>query len=251
MGTLKNKLGSPLRKILHMAGYSLSKRNLPSNLPPDYSDFERKLYLDVSSYTMTPSERIISLARSVEYVVEREIPGALVECGVWRGGSMMAVAKTLMRLGRPDRDLYLFDTYEGMTAPSTFDVSYTGVTASDVLARDEKWCFASLEDVRANLVKTGYPESRLHFVKGRVEETLPDQAPDQIALLRLDTDFYESTCHELKTLYPRLVSTGVLVLDDYGEWLGVRKACDEYFSSSGHSILLNRIDFSARIGVKL
>ena len=91
---------------------------------------------------------------------------------------------------------------------------------------------------------------RIHFIRGRVEDTIPAQAPARIALLRLDTDFYESTKHELIHLFPRLVPNGVLILDDYGHWQGARKAVDEYFEDNPCRILLNRIDFAARIGIK-
>ena len=91
---------------------------------------------------------------------------------------------------------------------------------------------------------------RVEFVQGRVENTLPAAAPPEIALLRLDTDWYESTRHELEHLYPRLVDGGVLIVDDYGYWQGARQAVDEYFGETGEAILLNRIDDTGRIAVK-
>jgi O-methyltransferase len=95
---------------------------------------------------------------------------------------------------------------------------------------------------------TQYEPARLHFIQGDVMETLPKDAPSEIAVLRLDTDWYESTRHELIHLYPRLVVGGVLIIDDYGHLLGARKATDEYLD--GHRILLDRIDYSARIAIK-
>jgi hypothetical protein len=74
--------------------------------------------------------------------------------------------------------------------------------------------------------------------------------PEQIAVLRLDTDFYESTRHELRHLYPRLVHGGVLIIDDYGHWAGARKAVDEYIAEEGIRLLLNRIDYTGRIAIK-
>jgi len=96
----------------------------------------------------------------------------------------------------------------------------------------------------------GYPEQQIHFVEGLVEETLPAEAPEEIALLRLDTDWYSSTKHELEQLYPRLAPGGVLILDDYGHWQGARRAVDEYFAENQITLLLNRVDSTARIGVK-
>jgi len=97
---------------------------------------------------------------------------------------------------------------------------------------------------------TGYPEDQVIFIKGRVEDTIPQTVPEQIALLRLDTDWYESTYHELIHLYPRLVNRGILILDDYGYWQGARKAVDTYFQENKVGMYLHRVDESARIGVK-
>jgi len=222
--------------------------------PVDFEEADRELYRRVGAYTMTTPARVYALVRATEYVTARRIPGALVECGVWRGGSMMAVALTLLRLGVTDRELYLFDTFSGMTPPTEEDVRSSGERAADLLETEERdadvWAIASLDDVRNAVLSVGYPEERIHFVEGPVEETLPSQAPEQIALLRLDTDWYASTKHELVHLYPRLSSGGVLLLDDYGYWQGARKAVDEYVDANGLQLLLNRIDNTARLAVK-
>jgi O-methyltransferase len=222
--------------------------------PLDFEQADIELYRRVDDYTMTTPPRIYALARAVEYVAAREIPGAIVECGVWRGGSMMAAALTLLRLGVIDRDLYLFDTFMGMTPPSDEDVRGSGERAADLLAAEgpesDIWAIASLEDVRDAVLGVGYPVERIHFVKGPVEETLPARAPDEIALLRLDTDWYASTKHELVHLYPRLARGGVLILDDYGYWQGARRAVDEYLSERNVPLLLNRIDNTGRLALK-
>jgi O-methyltransferase len=222
--------------------------------PLDFEQPDIELCLRVAPYTMTTPARIYSLVRAVEYVVGRTLPGALVECGVWRGGSMMAAALTLLRLGVTDRDLYLFDTFTGMTAPSNEDVKRSGERAADLLAEESPdsdiWAIAPIDEVRKAVLGVGYPEERIHFVQGPVEETLPAHAPDEIALLRLDTDWYSSTKHELVHLYPRLISGGILILDDYGYWQGARRAVDEYISENGLTLLLNRIDNTARSSIK-
>ena len=222
--------------------------------PVDFGEDDAALCRRVAPYTMTTPPRVYALVRAVEYVVARGIRGAFVECGVWRGGSMMAAALTLLRLGVTDRELYLFDTYEGMTPPTDFDVKPGGERAADLLETEPRdsdvWAIASLEDVREAVLGVGYPEERIHFVKGAVENTLPEAAPALIALLRLDTDWYESTRHELVHLYPRLVAGGVLILDDYGYWQGARKAVDEYFARHDAPLLLNRIDHTGRVALK-
>lgn len=211
----------------------------------------------VDAFTMTSIERRFHLLSAVRHVKRRKIPGALVECGVWRGGSMMLVAQELRRLGDVSRDLVLFDTFAGMPPPDAVDVDAAGRSAERRLAEDadrkdesKVWAVASRSDVEANLATTGYPTERLHFVEGMVEETIPARAPAEIALLRLDTDWYESTRHELEHLWPRLVRGGVLIIDDYGYWQGARKAVDEYFASSQEPVLLHRIDDTGRGAVK-
>lgn len=207
----------------------------------------------VAPFTMTSLERLTATIDAVEYVAAAAIPGAIVECGVWRGGSMMAAALTLLRLGH-ERDLYLYDTFEGMTPPTKHDVDLFGVPAAERL-RDEPrtddnlwWCSASLDDVCANIASTGYPAARVHYVQGPVEETIPGTVPDQISILRLDTDWYESTLHELEQLYPVLTPGGVLIIDDYGHHAGCKKAVDEYFAET--PVFFARTDYSGRTIVK-
>jgi O-methyltransferase len=208
-------------------------------------------------YTMTSIERRFHLLNAVRYLVRHQIPGAIVECGVWRGGSMMLAAGTLLSLGVCDRDLHLFDTYTGMPPPAALDVDFEGKRAGERMQADAEtrseslvWAIASLREVTKNMVDTGYPANLLHYVEGRVEETLPKAAPERIALLRLDTDWYESTHHELIHLYPRLVRGGVLIIDDYGYWKGARKAVDEFLAVLPEPVLLHRIDDTGRAVVK-
>src|ERR1022692_4264887 len=168
----------------------------------------------------------------------------------------MVVTCTLISLQRDDRILWLYDTFAGMTAPGSDDIGFDGVAACAefdrrrISANSSTWAAATLDDVRENLASTGYPARRLRFVEGPVEQTIPRELPHTISILRLDTDWYASTRHELEHLYPRLVPGGVLIIDDYGHWRGSRKATDEYFAQAGARPLLNRIDYSARIMVK-
>jgi len=186
----------------------------------------------VAPYTMTDAVRITGLISETERVALSGIPGDFVECGVWRGGSMMAIALVLQHLGITDRDLYMFDTYTGMTEPEPVDVDLHGRAAMDPKAGgfDPAGCTASLAMVQANMSTMGYPPENLRYVKGDVMETLPVQAPERIALLHLDTDWYKSTRHELDQLFPRVEPGGCIVIDDYGHWAGARKATDEYLA---------------------
>lgn len=220
--------------------------------PPDFRNDEAEIIREVRPWTMTSAERIYALIQAVRYVSASDIAGDIVECGVWKGGSMAAIARTLLQLQDVKRDLYLFDTFEGMPEPTTKDIDYSGKSAAEVLREDSgtRCAEAPLERVKEVLYGTGYPRERIHFVRGRVEETIPASAPDSISLLRLDTDWYASTKHELVHLFPRLAHAGVIIIDDYGHWKGSREACDEYFTQNRIPILLNRIDYTGRIALK-
>jgi hypothetical protein len=223
---------------------------------PDVSDVEYAIMERVAPFTMTSVERQLALIRAVHYLVRHRIEGCLVECGVWRGGSVMAVALALMNEGAADREIYLYDTFEGMSPPKDVDRAFDGTLAQAYLDWDPTragvmWGVASLVEARGNVASVGYPNELLHFVKGTVEETLPAAAPrGPIALLRLDTDWYDSTRHELIHLFPRLCPGGVLIIDDYGHWEGARKAVDEYFGAMGKPFFLHRIDYTGRLLVK-
>jgi O-methyltransferase len=219
---------------------------------------DRAIVAAALPHTMTGATRLQALVDAVRHCEARGLPGAFAECGVWRGGSVLAAILTLQALGA-ERDLWLYDTFEGMTAPTEHDVSAFDPPARETyeaaLARGETpWpeLFggddAGEAAVRARLEATGYPPGRLHLVKGPVEQTIPGRAPEQLALLRLDTDWYESTRHELEHLWPRLVPGGVLIVDDYGHWQGARRAVDEFFG--GSPPLLQRVDYTCRMAVK-
>lgn len=223
----------------------------------DFSDADVELIQSLKPFTMTDPMRVHAMIEAVRYVARYNLPGEIVECGVWRGGSMMAAAKILISLGRQNYTLRLFDTFEGMSKPTDWDVSRRGTSAMEEFERKKlsddssDWCKVEVETVKQNLLSTGYDPGRIILVKGKVEDTLPQHAPHKIALLRLDTDFYESTRHELVHLYPLLVRGGIIIVDDYGRWRGSQKATDEYLQQTGTQLFLSRVDYTARIGVKL
>lgn len=233
------------------------KRERAVKLPADFDEETTRIFNAVNPYTMTSPERIAALVEAVRYVVANEIPGDFVECGVWRGGSSMAAALALKELGDESRELWLYDTYEGMSAPTEEDVDIAGQTAEKKFTQRQltedssEWCRSPIDDVRQNLQSTGYPADKMHFIKGKVEETIPGEMPaGPIGILRLDTDWYESTRHEMEHLYSRLVKNGVLILDDYGYWQGARKAVDEYFAAHGIRPLMGRVDTDGRMLLK-
>lgn len=185
------------------------------------------------------------------------IPGDFVECGVWRGGNGILAKKVFEHLGS-NKNVWMFDTFEGMTAPTSVDVAAkTQLSAEGHFLDSQKdthneWCFASLDDVQKNCADAGLNVNSFKFIKGDVCETLktPKNIPAEISVLRLDTDWYESTKAELEVLYPRLSDKGVLIIDDYGHWEGAKKAVDEYFSSQDYKPLFNVIDRTGRSAIK-
>ncbi|WOD43984.1 TylF/MycF/NovP-related O-methyltransferase [Hwangdonia lutea] len=243
---LKSKIKNIFRKP------QSSKTEINPNKELDYSDFENKIVDITAEFTMTSSERIVSLIRALNYVVNNNINGAIVECGVWKGGSIMAVLHTMNNL-KNIRDIYLYDTFEGMTEPKDIDLSVKGDSAKEIYQDSNgNWCFSSLEEVKKNVFSINYPIEKLHFIKGKVEETIPDSnTPDKIAVLRLDTDWYESTKHEMIHLFPNIVKGGIIIIDDYGHWSGCKKAVDEYLKENNIKLFLSRVDYTCRIGVKM
>ncbi|MEL6793838.1 MAG: TylF/MycF/NovP-related O-methyltransferase, partial [Pseudomonadota bacterium] len=193
--------------------------------PDEYPDFA-EIWREARPYTMTSPERGFALYQAVVAALDNDVPGAFVECGVWRGGSAMIMAATLKRRNAR-RKLYLFDTYEGMTEPGERDVDFQGNTAADLMAGSKGdrvaelvVASADIDGVRAAVASTGYDMEDVVFVKGDVRETLGATETGSIALLRLDTDFYDSTLAELETLWPRLERSGLYIIDDYGHWKG-------------------------------
>lgn len=237
-------------------GYEIVRTGGPVQLPVDFDSLHRDIYAKVKDWTMTSPQRIYSLIEAVKYVAINDIPGAIVECGVWKGGSMMAAAETLLRMKNSTRELFLYDTFEGMPEPGEEDRTAIGESASGLMAgntdkeKNTVWAYSTLATVQTGMKSTGYPADCIHYVRGKVEDTIPGTMPGGIALLRLDTDWYESTKHELLHLFPLLTAGGVLILDDYGHWQGARKAVDEYFGQHRQPILLNRIDETGRIAIK-
>jgi hypothetical protein len=245
-----------LNRVLQRAADMVSPS--PAQAPPkgdhDLEPETLELWELVKSRTMTSMLRIDALRNSVEHVERNSIPGAVVECGVWRGGSIMAAALTLLKLGAT-RPLWLYDTFEGMPPPSAVDIDYQGRSAAELMAVEAPdtsliWAKSSLDDVKAGMSETGYPSDLVTYVVGAVESTIPERIPDEIALLRIDTDWYSSTYHELVHLWPRLSPGGILIIDDFGFWAGARQAVEQYFAEMKLHPFLHRIDETGRLVIK-
>lgn len=256
MSSFNLKLKRLINSITGYFGYAIIKIN-DTQLPVEASDNDKNIMSLVRPYTMTSSDRIWSLISSMNYINEANVLGDIVECGVWRGGSAMVIASKLNEFGRLDKKIWLYDTFQGMTEPSKFDVEEnSAISAKELLLNSKKqegnnvWCLASKDDVINNLSKTSFPLDLVEIIEGDVALTLDTKYPEKIALLRLDTDWYESTRKELEILFPRLAVGGVCIIDDYGHWQGARKAVDEYLNKNNIKVLMHKIDHTGRVFIK-
>ncbi|MBR0697501.1 TylF/MycF/NovP-related O-methyltransferase [Bradyrhizobium lablabi] len=240
------------RRVFDRFGLDIARQDAPF-LEPEFREYSAIC----APYTMVSRERLYAQFQAVKYVSEHAIAGDIVECGVWRGGVSMLGALALLARADTTRQIWLYDTFAGMAEPGAEDVSpWDGNNAMRLWTKNRTmehndWCYASIDEVRRNLLSTRYPEDRLTFVKGDVAETLYEQVPDKIAVLRLDTDWYASTKIELEVLFPRLAKGGVLLVDDYGAWSGCKKAVDEYMAAHKIPLMLHRTDYTGRSAIKL
>ena len=185
-------------------------------------------------YAAMSRARLYALVKAVQYVHRNEIPGDVAICGVARGGSALAVARAFRNAGVTDRPIWLYDTFDAPTRPDLDDYQIPEAYVAEIL---EKRC-------------PQYKRDAFIFVKGMVEDTIPQHAPEAISILHLDTDWYESTRHELTHLWPRLSVGGVMLIDDYGCWQGARGAVDEYIEENNLRLLLVPVDYTGRVGIK-
>jgi len=200
----------------------------------DYKDCY-KIFRKVVNYTICNRNRTFATINAVEFIIKNKIDGDLIECGVYKGGQIMAMILTLNQLNE-ERNIYLYDTFDGMPRPEDWEkrLIKNSPKAIEKFNRYKidnhrsSWCKASIEEVEKNISTIKYNSNKVHFIKGMVEDTLPKSNHEKIALLRLDTDFYFSTKIELEMLYPLLDRKGILIVDDYGHWSGAKKAVDEY-----------------------
>lgn len=217
-----------------------------------FADLEQEfipLCESIRRFTMTSIERMYDLYKSVEYLVYADIPGDILECGVWRGGSMMMAAKTILKCGDDGkRKLWLYDTFEGHDEPPADERDIFGVLAIEDFRRREpgQWAKVELREVLQNMLSTGYDPDRMMFVKGKVENTADGHPKEPLALIRLDTDWYPSAAKALAAFWPRLSPGGILIVDDYGHYEGQRRAVDEYFDREDIAVKMTRIDYACR-----
>ena len=229
----------------------VKKKDFWKNNIPEIDQENKDLIEFIGDYSLTPLIRRWTLIKSLHYINKNKMIGDIVECGIWRGGNLFLAKKIQDKYyNEIKRKFYGFDTFEGMPQPSAYDGEKINKIYQSFKDKNEPWTKASLDDVKNSSKKLFSDINQFNFIKGKVEETLLDKKnlPNKISLLRLDTDLYESTKIELEILYPLLVEKGILIIDDYGDFQGCRKAVDEYFLDK--NVLMISVDKSCRVIVK-
>jgi O-methyltransferase len=209
----------------------------------------KKKFLEiVKPFTMTSEERINELYDSLEHIRLNNINGDLVECGVWKGGNILGIIEYLNFYEMYNKNVWLYDTFKGMTTPEDIDVDLNNQKAIEIL--NDVLCYSSIDEVKNNISQSRFPKNNIKYIIGDVCETLnfKENIPNKISLLRLDTDWYQSTKKELEILYPILENEGILIVDDYGHWKGSKKAVDEYFEFNSIDLFFKKIDYT---GIKI
>jgi len=227
------------------------KQNRKMKITNPKSDKFNALLSNVKSIcepiSMIRDDRFVANICAVQHVIENNISGDVVEVGVWKGGSVVSMIMTLLDDGVKNRRVHLFDTFSGMTPHSEKDIDLSGASAEKLLQNPFFKCESSLEEVTQNVLRTGYPAELIEFHVGDIR--VNQSVPDLIAILRLDTDWYDSTKAELEQFYPNVVSGGIVMIDDYGHWQGCRQAVDEFLASHPE-LKLEGIDYTGRFFVK-
>jgi len=211
----------------------------------DIPDWKKQIAYEATPYTASWFEPIIHLIDATESIIVNNIPGDFVECGVWMGGSCMIMAEVMKHYNQP-RTIWMYDTYDGIPVPDAIDNNVDYGSLRDLFFEENRldedgkssWCYTSLYDVQLNMNSIEYP-GKIEYVEGLVEDTIPQTIPEQIAMLRVDVDLVKPTKWIFKHMYPRLVSSGCLIVDDYGHFPNLAASVDEYLQQKLTMINVN------------
>lgn len=212
------------RRVFFKAANSLLRRTNAHRLE---NTTTRDLGLDwpAEAETMIGMQRLTSLQHCVEVVLEEDIPGDLIECGVWRGGACILMRAVLAAYGDETRSVWLADSFQGVprSDPEKYkaDKGIRAELVAGILGVSEA-------DVRANFERYGLLDDQVRFLPGWFKDTLKDAPIERISVLRLDGDLYESTIQALEALYPRLSPGGFCVVDDYSAVKACEQAVTDY-----------------------
>jgi O-methyltransferase len=212
---------APVRRVLARKGVQLMRREpINANRREGGTDWPDQ------AETMIGVRRLDQLHAAVRDIVQRDVPGDLVETGVWRGGATIFMRAALEAYGDTGRSVWACDSFQGLPKPTV-----------EQDAGDTYWTFpelsVSLEQVRRNFARYGLLDERVRFVEGWFRDTLPTVPITAISILRLDGDMYESTTDALQPLYPKLSPGGYCIIDDYGYIEACRRAVHDYRDAHG------------------
>jgi hypothetical protein len=202
-------------------------------------------YITGDAYTMVPRVRLDNIQACIADVVERQIPGDLIETGVWRGGTTIFMRGMLKALGSTDRRVWVADSFQGLPEPDAEKFpAEAKAHASTTMTKTYKHFAVPRADVEANFKVFDLLDEQVRFLEGWFEDTLPTAPIDRLAVIRLDGDYYQSTMDALTSLYDRLSPGGYVVVDDYGEdrWTYCRRAVDDFRRARGLTGELTRVD---------
>jgi hypothetical protein len=220
----------------------LLKRSLTNTIfraEPDASEGSTARYVEAAithyqqgaAVSMLPLARLDNLQSCIADVVERAVPGDLVETGVWRGGATIFMRAMLKVLNVADRVVWAADSFEGLPEPDPdkFPLEYKAFKSA-AMTKYYNHLAVSLDEVKRNFAAYGMLDEQVKFLKGWFKDTLPTAPIEKIAVLRLDGDYYESTRDALTNLYDKVSPGGYIIIDDYGEdmWTYCRKAVEEF-----------------------
>ena len=244
---------STIKRVFNIFNLEITtKNNFESrfnNYIAEISKEEQEILKNISEYALSSQVNQWSIIQSLKYIKSKNLEGSIVECGIYKGGTLLLIIKILKNLGLK-KSLYGYDTFEeGFDKLSEHDVDIKGKVVGELKFEDN--FFPTKDEVVNILKKFGVNNENMPIlIKGKTQDTLQksENVPEKISFLRLDTDIYEPTINQLEVLFPKLCSRGVLHIDDYGHCPGVRKAVDEYFKNK--NVWLHRVDYTCRILIK-
>ncbi len=229
-----SKASPELRATLKTEGWRLTKRGGDPALRADGNDWPP------TAETMVGRLRLEQVRSCVESVLADDVPGDLIETGVWRGGVTILMRGILAAWGDAERSVWVADSFEGLPVPDV--ASYPADAGHDLSHVDT--LAVSADQVRAAFERYDLLDERVHFIEGWFRDTLPSAPVEKLAVLRLDGDLYESTIDALSALYPKLSIGGYVIVDDYGAWEPCRRAVDDYRAAHGITDEITAVDWT-------
>ena len=231
-----------LRKAWRRVDLALQKRNLALVRRRDIDYTKREVGTDPpgDGETMIGLVRLQNLRELICRVLSDDVPGDLLEAGVWRGGASIYMRAALIAYGDPTRDVWLADSFSGLPEPNLEAYPQD----RGMMLHTSPYLIATRDQVQENFRRYGLLDEHVHFVEGWFKDTLHLVPVDRLALLRIDGDMYESTTQALEALYDKVSPGGFVVVDDYNAFTQCREATDTFRGARGIDDPLVTIDWT-------